>query len=81
MNIRKIYKGYDEGGKTMQKRKLVCNIVGSVITFAVACLVIPQITKFITNKVYRDSVKKKNSIDEDDDWGPEIVKKTNDKEK
>ena len=29
--------------------------------------------------MYKDSVKKKNEEDDDEDWGPELVKKTDDK--
>lgn len=60
----------------MQNKKFICYFVGSIALFAVACLVIPKITKTITNKAYKKSVEKKNVNSEDDDWGPELVKKT-----
>lgn len=62
----------------MQTKKIICYIIGSIALFAVACFVIPKITKIITNKAYKNSVKKKNANDVDDDWGPELVKKTKD---
>lgn len=43
--------------------------------FVVAGLVIPKLTRKITNNLYKNSIKNKNENDEDD-WGPEIVKKT-----
>lgn len=61
----------------MQTKKILCYIVGSIIIFGVACLVVPRITKSLTNKMYKNSVKKKN--ENDDDWGPELVKRTDDK--
>lgn len=63
----------------MQTRKIICYVVGSVILFAVACSVIPKVIKVITNKAYKDSVKKKNSHVDEDDWGPELVKKSEEK--
>ena len=36
-----------------------------------------NITKAVTNKAYKESIKKKNE-NEDDDWGPELVKKNED---
>ena len=60
----------------MQNKKFICYFVGSIALFAVACLVIPKITKTITNKAYKKSVEQKNVNSEDDDWGPELVKKT-----
>lgn len=77
--IRKIYTAYNEGGIIMQTKKILCYIVGSLVVFGIACLVVPKITKCITNKMYKDSVKKKNEEDDDEDWGPELVKKTDDK--
>ena len=43
----------------MQNKKFICYFVGSIALFAVACLVIPKITKTITNKAYKKSVEKK----------------------
>lgn len=54
--------------------KILLYVIGSISILAVACFVIPKITKLITNKAYKRSVKKKNE-NEDDDWGPELVKK------
>lgn len=63
----------------MQTKKILYSVVGSVIVFGIACLAIPKITKCITNRMYKYSVKKKNADDNDENWGPELVKKTNDK--
>lgn len=60
----------------MQIKKIICYIAGCIILFLVACLVIPKIINIITNKVYKKSVKEKNASYEDDDWGPKLVKKT-----
>lgn len=54
--------------------KILLYVISSISILAVACFVIPKITKLITNKAYKRSVKKKNE-NEDDDWGPELVKK------
>lgn len=58
----------------MDNKKVICYIIGSIVLFAVACLVIPKVTRKITNKAYKASVKKQNAEDEDD-WGPEFIKK------
>lgn len=60
----------------MQTKKLIGYITGSIIIFGIACLIIPEISRKITNMIYKASLK--NDTDEDD-WGPEIVKKTGDK--
>ena len=61
----------------MKTKKILLYVIGSISIFAVACLVIPKITKAVTNKAYKESIKKKNE-NEDDDWGPELVKKNED---
>ena len=58
----------------MKPKKILLYVIGSISIFAVACFVIPKITKAVTNKAYKESIKKKNE-NEDDDWGPELVKK------
>lgn len=58
----------------MKTKKILLYVIGSISLLAVACFVIPKIMKSITNKVYKNSVKKKNEND-DDDWGPELCKK------
>ena len=65
----------------MKTRKIICYVVGSVILFAVACSVIPKVIGMITNKAYKDSVKRENSNVDEDDWGPELVKKNKSEEK
>lgn len=65
----------------MQTRKIIFYVVGSVILFAVACSVIPKVIRMITNKAYKDSVKRKNSNVDEDEWGPELVKKNKSEEK
>ena len=63
---------------SLQTKKIICYVLGSLVLFGIACFIIPKVTKSITNKMYKDSVKKKNE-ENDDDWGPELVKKTEDK--
>lgn len=58
----------------MDNKKMIYYIIGSIVLFAAACLVIPKVSRKITNKAYKASVKKQNE-EEDDDWGPELVKK------
>lgn len=58
----------------MDNKKVIYYIIGSIALFAIACLVVPKVTRKITNKAYKASVKKQNAEDEDD-WGPELVKK------
>ena len=58
----------------MDNKKVIYYIIGSIALFTVACLVVPKVTRKITNKAYKASVKKQNAEDEDD-WGPELVKK------
>lgn len=61
----------------MKTKKILLYVIGSISIFAVAYFVIPKITKAVTNKAYKESIKKKNE-NEDDDWGPELVKKNED---
>ena len=61
----------------MKTKKILLYVIGSVSLFVVACFAIPKITKSITNKAYKNSIKKKNK-NNDDDWGPELVKKNED---
>ena len=69
-------------GEIKKKRKTVGKavgyIAGSVALFAVAAKVIPMAMDTISAKLYKRSVKK--DIEDDDDWGPEIVKNTRDEE-
>ena len=62
----------------MKTKKILLYAIGNISLLVVACLVIPKITKSVTNKAYKNSVKKKNEND-DDDWGPELVKKNDTK--
>ena len=57
-------------------KKLVLYIIGSVVLFLVACFVVPKVMRVITNKAYKKSIKTETY---EDDWGPEIVKKTDNK--
>ncbi len=58
----------------MKAKKIRRYAIGSIVLFVVACLVIPKMTKIITNKAYKNNVKKKNE-NYDDDWGPQLVRK------
>lgn len=64
--------------RIIQMKKMVYYVLGSMVLFGIACFVIPKISKSITNKMYKYNVKIKNK-NEDEDWGPELVKKTEDK--
>lgn len=64
--------------KIMETKKIVWYVLGSLVLFGIACFIVPKVTKSITNTMYKNSVKKKNKVD-DEDWGPELVKKTDDK--
>lgn len=59
-------------------KKVLLYIVESIVLFAVACFVIPKVARLITNGAYKYSVKRRNNDEED--WGPEIVKKSEVKE-
>jgi hypothetical protein len=50
-------------------------MVGSVILFSIACIIVPKASRMVTNKIYKAGVKKRIK-DDNDDWGPEIVKKS-----
>lgn len=56
----------------MQKKKMVYYVIGSILVFGMACMIVPKLSKKITNKVYRISLKKRKS---EENWGPELVKK------
>ena len=58
----------------MKAKKIRRYAIGSIVLFVVACLVIPKMTKIITNKAYKNNVKKKNE-NYDEDWGPQLVRK------
>ena len=58
----------------MKAKKIRRYAIGSIVLLVVACLVIPKMTKIITNKAYKNGVKKKNE-NYDDDWGPQLVRK------
>lgn len=63
--------------KQKQKKESVFQIVGGIALATGMCIIIPKIIEieanFISSK-YRPSVKLQENID-DDDWGPEIVRK------
>jgi len=47
---------------------------GSIALFAAACLVIPAISRKLTNRLYKASIKK-SGLANDDGRGPRLVKK------
>ena len=49
----------------MKTKKILLYVIGSISIFAVACFVIPKITKAVTNKAYKESIKKKNENEDD----------------
>jgi hypothetical protein len=53
-------------------RKKILYILGSVVLFVAACFVIPKVMRMITNKAYKECLKTET---DEDDWGPELVKK------
>lgn len=56
----------------MEKKKIIYYVIGSIVVFGLACMIVPKLSKKITNKVYRISLKKKTW---DETQGPELVKK------
>lgn len=67
---------FESGGLFMKDKKVIFYVIGSIVLFVTACFIIPKITKKITNKIFKESQKKYS--DENDDWGPEFVKKSED---
>lgn len=59
----------------MNGKKICYYIIGSSILLLVACMIIPKLSKKITNKIYKAKISKGNY----DEWGPEIVHKTQQK--
>lgn len=70
-------------GEIKKKRKTAAKttgyVLGSVALFAVAAKYIPKTLDTLSAKLYKHSVKK-DLEDDDDDWGPEIVRKTKNEE-
>lgn len=64
--------------KESKIKKILFYTIGSSVVLGAACYAIPKISPKITNYIYKTSIKKKN-IQDTDDWGPEIVKKTDNK--
>lgn len=64
--------------KESKIKKTLFYMIGSGMVLGIACYVIPKLSPKLTNYIYKTSIKKKN-IQDTDDWGPEIVKKTDDK--
>lgn len=63
------------GGACKGKNKgFLFYAIGSIATLGVSCFLTPMILKKCTNNLYKSMVKKENQKD-DDDWGPEIIKK------
>ena len=57
----------------MNGKKICFYIIGSSIVLLVACMIVPKLSKKITNKIYKAKISRGNH---DDEWGPEIVHKT-----
>lgn len=58
--------------KKKRKKKTEWYILGSVVIAAGAFVAMPKIIDFLSNKMYD---QKPVSNADDDDWGPEIVRK------
>ncbi len=59
----------------MKGNKLILYVVISMIFFGAAFFIIPQISRSMTNRLYKAEIKKSNAAD-DEDIDIEIVKKT-----
>ena len=64
--------------KESKIKKILFYTIGSGMVLGTACYVIPKISPKLTNYIYQNNIKRKN-IQNTDDWGPEIVKKTDNK--
>lgn len=62
----------------MKGKKIAHFFIGYITILAIACFVINPINKMITNKMYKKNIKNQHKDDEND-WGPVIVKKSEDK--
>lgn len=58
--------------KKKKKRKVGLYIAGSVVLTACAMIVMPKIINCLSDQIYRPE---QIPVRDDDDWGPEIVKR------
>lgn len=58
-----------------KKKNVGIYIAGSVALTVGAMIVLPKIIDGVSEIVFNKSEKHRTEIDDDDDWGPEIVKK------
>lgn len=58
--------------KAKKKKKAGLYIVGSLALAAGAVIVAPRIINYLSDKMYTPTP---SATEEDDDWGPEIVKR------
>lgn len=57
--------------KKKAKMNVVAKIIGSIVLAVGSMVIMPKVIDFLSEKMTPDSIPKKD----DDDWGPEIVKK------
>lgn len=60
-------------------RVTICGLIGGILVVVAAILVVPQIIDAISSYAYKKQKRNTSEID-DDDWGPEIVKKNKETE-
>ncbi len=58
-----------------KKKTMATYIIGSIILAGISMIVIPKLIDAVSSNVYGKMPRKKPALD-DDDWGPEIVKKS-----
>ena len=58
-----------------KKKSMAKYIIGSIILAGISMIVVPKIIDAVSSEMYSKMPRKK-TISDDDDWGPEIVKRT-----
>jgi hypothetical protein len=56
-------------------RRVIKNILGTVVMFGVAIAVVPEVMKKKTNATYKKKLKVELEQKDEGEWGPEITKK------
>lgn len=69
---------YEE--KKSKAGKVIGYVVGSVAVCVAACIIIPEVMPYVSGAINKKAARSSNRKRLNDDWGPELVKKNQDRE-
>lgn len=58
-----------------KKNSKIGFFIGSIVLTAGAMIVIPKVIDAVSSRLYSSMSTNASNVDEDDNWGPEIVRK------